>query len=292
MLRRKNTLRLFLTTLLTILLGAGVVSSASASLESTSPENERSFDFRLPYDVQVLLDTPSGYWPQLVPRPALAVDITGLNHGRIHGNPGVSSMPNGDFALTFNGRDDYVEIPDNSAVSSATTGTLTVEAWIRPDVLSFANDEKAGYVHWMGKGEEAQHEWVSRMYSLDNTVGRENRISGYQFNIDGGLGAGSYYQEPVEAGEWLHYVLVINSNASSENYPAGYTKLFIDGELVDQDSLIYDGVEMIPARSDAPMRIGTRDFGSFFEGAIGKIAVYDYELSPNRIRAHHDAMHH
>lgn len=281
MLRQRNVLRTILAGMGTLLLAAGLATSAAAN-PRWAPD--------LPYDVEVLFDSPTGYWPQLTTHPFLAVDMTGMNHGTVHGNPQVTTLPNGERALAFDGQGDYLEIPDAAALSTATTGELTVEAWMRPDVLSFSNDEKAGYVHWMGKGEENQHEWVSRMYSLDNTVDRENRISGYQFNIDGGLGAGSYYQEPVEAGEWLHYVLVVNSNASIEDYPAGYTKLFINGTLVDQDSLIFDGELMVPTRGDAPMRVGTRDFGSFFEGAVGKIAVYDYELSPERIQAHHDHM--
>ena len=33
--------------------------------------------------------------------------------------------------------DDYIEIPDSPDFSVATTGQLTVSAWIRPDVLTF-----------------------------------------------------------------------------------------------------------------------------------------------------------
>lgn len=284
--RRRRVFRSLIAVLAAAFMSIGLMSGASAHSDS-----DRWLDQYLPYDAQILLDSPSGYWPQLTPHAFLAADLAGGNHGQIHGSPAVSNLPNGEYALQFDGEQDYLEIPDHPALSTATTGEITIEAWMRPDVLSFENDEKAGYVHWMGKGEPDQHEWVSRMYSLDNTVDRENRISGYQFNIDGGLGAGSYYQEPIEAGEWLHYVLVINSNASVEGFPAGYTKLFINGELVDQDSLIFDGVLMEPERGNAPMRVGTRDFGSFFEGAVGKIAIYDHELSQDRISAHHQSMH-
>jgi hypothetical protein len=48
------------------------------------------------------------------------------------------------------------------------------------------------------------------------------------------LGAGSYYQAspdaPVLAGEWMHYVLIINTTdaAASGKYPTGYTKLYYE----------------------------------------------------------------
>src|SRR6266436_3279677 len=54
--------------------------------------------------------------------------------------------------LQFDGIRDYVEIADDADFSVATTGSLTVAAWIRPDVLTFPNAESTGYVHWMGKG--------------------------------------------------------------------------------------------------------------------------------------------
>ncbi|WP_433471472.1 LamG domain-containing protein [Saccharomonospora azurea] len=244
------------------------------------------------YDHVVQRDDPVGYWPQQADSGRMVRDLTRRSpDGIVHGSPRVETMPNGDKTLVFDGDEDYVEIADADTLSTATTGEITVEAWLRPDVLTFRKTRSSGYVHWMGKGEDGRHEWVSRIYSADNTVGRENRISGYQFNLDGGLGAGSYYQEPLVPGQWLHYVLVVNANHSSEDYPAGYTKLYIDGELSDQDSLIYDGTEMVPGNGTAPMRIGTRQLETFFEGAIGKVALYDHELTPADVVRHYDAMH-
>jgi hypothetical protein len=53
--------------------------------------------------------------------------------------------------LQFDGIKDYVEIADDAGFSVAMTGSLTVAAWIRPDVLTFPNSESKRYVHWMGK---------------------------------------------------------------------------------------------------------------------------------------------
>jgi hypothetical protein len=55
--------------------------------------------------------------------------------------------------LQFNGTaSDYVEIADSADFSVATTNSLSVSAWMRPDVLTFPNYESTGYVHWLGKG--------------------------------------------------------------------------------------------------------------------------------------------
>lgn len=150
------------------------------------------------------------------------------------------------------------------------------------------NSPRSGYVHWMGKGVSGQHSWVARMYNLTNSENRPNWISGYAFNLTGGLGAGSYFQDAVTAGEWIHYALVINTINTSVQYPTGYTKIFKNGVQRDQDSL--SDYNIVPGNGTAPMRVGTRDLASFFEGAVGKVAHYDYELTSTQLVAHSNAM--
>jgi hypothetical protein len=41
-----------------------------------------------------------------------------------------------------------------------------------------------------------------------------------------------------------------------------------------------------PTAGAAPLRIGTLNRRSFFAGAIGKVAIYDFELSPDQILNH------
>ncbi len=166
----------------------------------------------------------------------------------------------GNSCLHFDGLQSYIEIPDSPDFSLTTTGALAVSAWIRPSTLTFPSTEGKGvdlskaYVHWMGKGEGGQQEWVFRMYSLDNTDGRANRISFYVFNLDGGLGVGSHYQDPnnpIQVGVWIH---VLGAADNEKTY------LYINGTLVDSD--VYAG-QITPQRGTAPLRIGTRDFNSF-----------------------------
>ncbi|WP_157273027.1 LamG domain-containing protein [Paenibacillus daejeonensis] len=256
----------------------GLVSGTAGSLPAVLAASA--------YDDAVLADNPVGYW-KLGPGGGDDQSGSGMN-GSFNGSPGGKTMPNGDAATVFNGSSQYFTIPDHNLLEVTRSGILTIEAWMRPDTLQFDHAEGSGYVHWMGKGTAGQHSWVARMYNYTNNENRPNRISGYAFNLSGGLGAGSYVQDAVTVGEWIHYTLVINTVNTSPTYPTGYTKLYKNGVLRDQDSLI--GYSIVPGNGTAPMRVGTRDLNSFFKGAIGKIAVYDYELTAAQLTSHYAAM--
>jgi len=172
--------------------------------------------------------------------------------------------------LVFDGDDDYVEAANSPAFTMGPEG-LTVAAWIRPDTLTFPREEPGGYVHFLGKGERGQYEWVFRMYGRDNPVGRENRISFYLFNLGGDQGVGSYFQDPIRAGQWVHVVGSADRNQ---------TRIYRDGVLRDSD--VYAGT-IIPEHGAAPLRIGTRDFHSFFQGAIGEVRVWQRALTAQEI---------
>lgn len=246
------------------------------------------------YDAAILEDRPVAYWPDASLR-----DYSGNgHHGTLVQAPGTSSLPNGDQTLVLNGVNQYGEVPSHPELSVPTAGVLTLEAWLRPDVLDFPHPVAGrGYVHWMGKGSSGQYEYAARMYSYHLTApdtGRSSRISGYAYNLGGDLGAGSYYQDsgadPIAAGEWIHYVLTINTTAEAiaadpVRFPTGYTRILVhrraaDGTIQtfsDQDALIDYGI--VPGLGSSPFRIGTDNTKSYFKGAIGKVALYAYELS-------------
>jgi hypothetical protein len=235
------------------------------------------------YDALILSQGPVGYWPLA---SGVTADASGNGlDGSFSGSPEATTMPNGEAAPVFDGLSKFFSVPDHDLLEITRTGILTVEAWLRPDVLDFPGAEPSGegpYVHRMGKGVPSQHSWVARIYNLNSA--RPNRVSGYAFNLGGGLGVGSYFQDAVTPGEWIHYALTINTVDVSPAYPTGYTKVFKNGLLRDQDSLA--GYDIVPANGTAPFRVATRDLESFFKGAIGKVAIYDYELAPAALEAH------
>jgi len=133
--------------------------------------------------------------------------------------PSAGSAPHATGAprvnLLFTGSDSYVEVPSSPDFSPGSAG-LTVAVWMRPDALTFPKTEGSlatqQYVHWLGKGERGQFEWTFRMYSQRTPPGpRQNRISFYVFQPDGGRGCGSYFQDPVTPGEWIHVVGVADA---------------------------------------------------------------------------------
>jgi hypothetical protein len=196
--------------------------------------------------------------------------------GGTAGSAGTAGAPTGALvAPVFDGESGYVEIPDADIFSEPTTGAISVEAWIRPDSLDMPNRESSGYVHWMGKGVSGEHEWVSRMYQEGNSEDRANRISFYSFNLTGGLGAGSYFQDDVTVGEWIHYVGTFDD-----------TRTYIYKNGVERDSDLLSGYDITPENGSAPVRIGTRDRSSYFQGAIARVAFYSTRLSESQAAEH------
>jgi len=199
-------------------------------------------------------------------------------------------MQKNNSVLVFDGIDDYIEIADSPDFSVATTSQLTVSARIRPDVLTFPVSQSTGYVHWLGKGESGQHEWAFRMYNEQTTDNppRRNRISFYVFNLAGGEGIGSYFQEPVTAGQWVHVVGTVDGE---------HTAIYKNGEFKDCDRYTGSGPGKChnyspdrwigPQHGNAPLRIGTRDLKSFFLGAIRAVRIWQRALTADEVNALH-----
>jgi hypothetical protein len=223
-----------------------------------------------------------------------ANDSIAGNNGTIHGsNIHVTSdhLGHGSSAYSFDGSTDYIEIPDSDALSVSTTGYLTISIWVRADGTSldannnllFNHKEGSGYVYYLGKGvgtgTSGQEEWAFRIYSADNTESpnRVNRMSYYLFNLAGGLGAGSYVQETVTRGVWMHFVAVIDSAADTITW-------YKNGVQKDQDPFHNSQYNITPQNGTSPMRIGTKDFNSYFAGALDNLLIYNRALTLTEIQ--------
>jgi hypothetical protein len=196
----------------------------------------------------------------------------------------AADHPSAKFYLRFSGDGQYVEIPSAPDISFGREG-LTISAWLRPERLEFSKTEGSGYVYWMGKGERNQQEWALRMYSYTNREKppRPNRISFYLFNLDGGLGEGSYFQEPVRSGEWIHVMAVAGE---------GNTSIYKNGAYMRCDE--YNGrtgrgcqphgERILPGHGNAPLRLGTRDLKSFFQGELSQVRIWKRALRSEEVR--------
>ena len=236
------------------------------------------------YRQAVLADSPVGYWPLDDPpgsktARAAAGALSGT-YVRTHAAAGIAGL-----ARAFDGTSSYISIPDSAAWSEPTTGAVTVEFWMRPSALVFSHEEGSGYVWILGKGEAGSQEWGFRMYGDDNTESppRDNRIAFYAFNPTGGEGAGAYFQDRLTVGKWIYVV--------GELTPTGVL-IFKDGVLRQgppAKATLYanPAFNVKPAHGASPIRLGTRNFHSYFQGALDEVAIYPHVLSSSEIRRHY-----
>jgi Concanavalin A-like lectin/glucanases superfamily len=205
-----------------------------------------------------------------------------------------------DVYLKVTGADSYVEIASIADYSIPTTGALSVAAWMRPDTLNFPHWEETGYVYWIGKGDSGQQEWAFRMYNRDNTTEnppRPNRSSVYVFNPDGGLGVGSYFQHTLQEGTWIFVVGVADSTRTYMYRDGLYCRCdTYRGPQVGSCPIHFQPppndnlqLEIDPIAAPAPLRLGTRDFKSFFEGGLSRLRIWNRVLSADEIRALYSA---
>jgi hypothetical protein len=261
-----------------------------------------------PYDRLILCDHPVAYWAVDMP-PASEPDLTGNGHTGMYqgGTPSVVTMPNGDHAADFNGSSEYVSVASSASFSIPTTGELTWEGWIRPDVLQFPhNDGMSGYVDWLGKCDSYAPtcEWEARMYDTNTleTPNRCNRLSAYVFNPSAGFGSAADWQPQcglLQAGTWYHVVGEYTTKTqpadcpSAPQYP-GSIDVWVDGVPWDQASHNPTGCmsqyNIAPMANGSTLTIGTMAADTWFQGAIGKVAIYGYRLTQAQITSHYQAM--
>ena len=249
-----------------------------------------------PYSAAVLAKGPAGYWRLGETDSLTAADSSGRGaDGEYHGKPTLGEpgaiAGSGDAAIGLNGfgSGDYVEIPDvdGAPFSQPTSGAgLTVEVWMRPDMLVFPGQTSQPYIHWLGKGEHAQYEWGLRFYSQDSTE-RPNRISAYIWNASGGEGAGAYFQDPeIEPGAWIHIVACYDPGDWTTDPPAGVS-IYRNGVRQlgpPSKGTLYRTFQISPQQGSAPVRLGMRDDRTFtLAGGLDEVAIYPRVLTAEEI---------
>ena len=164
------------------------------------------------YARAVLESAPLAYWRLDETRGPTARDATGHgNDARCIGNPTFGQKgaiaAETDHAIGLRGprTKSYLEVRDRDNFSIATSGKgLTIEVWMRPDLLEFKGETAENYIHWLGKGEKNHIEWGLRFYPRRSD--RPNRISAYVWNPDGSQGAGAYVEDELTISAWIYLV--------------------------------------------------------------------------------------
>lgn len=89
------------------------------------------------------------WWPFDEPTGPISHDVRGLHHGTQQGAPTLCLTPNGSNSLNFNGANQYVLVPNSSALNFGSTASFTLDAWIRPAgnaTTNFILDKRVGIV--------------------------------------------------------------------------------------------------------------------------------------------------
>lgn len=254
---------------------SGAVVDLSNSEEDSNDENDENDNApttQLPPASQgtsLVLDMPFGENENR--------DISGRGHDAIvrgaKYDPSGGRDGTGAYIFSENA---YLEIADADDLSASTTGELTVSFWVRFDSTEFVGEgSQNDYIHFLGKGgNSGDYEYMFRQYNSSNAQDRNDRVSFYHFNPEGGLGAGSYVQQSISPGEWIHLVGVIRQGTMVE--------IWKNGVMIDSDPLSSYNIDL--QNGNAPLRIGTADTDSYLQGSIDDLKIYSKALSAAEIK--------
>jgi hypothetical protein len=257
------------------------------------------------YDCVVLADKPISYYQYISVHTLY--DVVSQRNGTTVGPVGAKAFTGFPAGPKNNAPNfttaSYISIPDHSAFSINTSGTLTLEFWLRPTTLKYSfpasTPDSGKYVYALGKGDWNDYEYGIRFYSSDAVPKRANAISGYVWNTTGGLGSGATSIKGLSStSAWTHFVVTYTNfgpygpSTSYNNYNAkaypGTIKLWRNGVLESSGYMSQFGVS--PKNASSPLQLGRRgssDSAITFAGAVGKLALYNKALSTAQIVTHY-----
>ena len=237
----------------------------------------------------------SGYWRMNSGIGGIASDHSGLsNHGtlkdanaaNVDGN-GPPHWTDGKFgrALLFDGRDDYVEVPDNAGLRLT---RFTTEAWFRIESLpADGEDHKI-----LRKGEDTATDHYNYGMSVLRVTSTWPGSAKIACSFENASDANFWLLFDIDATYTRRFVHVA-CTLDGDNW-----KMYVDGRPVAaalylNNILIGSLGGEIPALASSPLYIGagwennSNAFTSFFNGTIDEVIVYRSALSAEEVRRHY-----
>ena len=242
----------------------------SATIESKKYMKEKAasdagidlFKFEIGNNIQLLQKASGliGYWNFDDEENNIAKDISGNgNDGKPVNDPEQVFGKSGQ-AYLFNGKDDYIEIKNSTAIDSSKN--ITIEAWVKPldntqRILGNHNaDSSAGWFLW---------------YSSEGE---------FVFVLSDGMGDIYLKSKPgFETKNWNHIVGQYSDMTKK-------MKLFVNGVKENEITLL-KGV----TQSENPLTIGKSISGGdgFFKGTIDEVRIYNRILSEKEIQKEYES---
>ena len=188
--------------------------------------------------------------------PGEVLDQQGGFHGTAIGNADSTGMGKICRAGLFDGSGDYVTVPDNAALQL--TEDLTLSLWVR------VNSGALDWVRLAGKGNSTY-----RNYGLWLAT---NGTVLFQIYHDGGYGQ-TQTSVRVDDGQWHHVAGVYDKTNSR-------MRVYVD--QVERGSTTYS---QTPRTSNDPFTVGYALYGTYLNGQIDEVLLFDDALDSSEIQA-------
>lgn len=217
----------------------------------------------------------TGYWPLDGGSGTSADDASGNgNMGTLTGSPAwtaASSCKKGD-CITFDGTDDYINIPDNSEINPA---HMSISAWFYASEINFASQPYPTVMKKENGGAYYTIEICTHDGGASCNSGTNDKEVAFAFYNGSGINPG-YYTQQITLNTW-YFV--------AGTYDGTTAKLYINGTEVSSTTTSGNIVT-----NTSPLTIG-RDpnLGRFFDGRIDEVRVYDRGLTAAEILALYNA---
>ena len=214
------------------------------------------------------------YWKFDEDQGSIAYDSAGDNHGTIHGAQRTAGQVNG--ALSFDGEDDYVALPDNSPIWLPQFNfSFTAWVYFERESISLLSEGEVILDLNFGDSSDTANELG---YNIHRSG--ESRRLYFQMTTTTNSDENLYSNEVLAANRWYHLVAVREG---------GTQAIYVNGFLDGSRTCSADPIDFVDGYDDDRINIGrfTTNIGHpryHLKGKIDDVMIFDRALSAEEIQ--------